>query len=90
MEVQAKVSNRLLQKASRFFTGSLEGRMVELLQNARRAGATHIEIFNTDGKVTVQDNGAGIGDFSKLLELGNSDWVEAMEHAEDPAGVGVS
>ena len=88
-QVQAKVSNRLLQKASRLFTGSLDGRMIELLQNARRAGATQVEIINTDKKVLLRDNGSGIEDFSKLLELGDSHWDQAMEAAEDPAGVGL-
>lgn len=87
--IHAKVSNRLLQKASRLFTGSLQGRMIELLQNARRAGATQVEMTNTKGRISVRDNGSGIDDFSKLLELGDSHWDETMEAAEDPAGVGL-
>ncbi len=78
-----------LSKASRLFTGTLEGRIIEILQNSRRAGATHVNIINKDGFVTVCDNGSGIDDFSKLLSLGDSDWDDAMEKAEDPAGVGV-
>jgi len=87
--IQAQVSTRLLSKASRLFTGTLEGRIIEILQNSRRAGATHVNIINKDGFVTVCDNGGGIEDFSKLLSLGDSDWDNAMEKAEDPAGVGV-
>ena len=87
--IKAKVHPRLLSKASRLFSGTLEGRIIEILQNARRAGAAEVEITNKDGFVTVQDNGSGIKDFSTLLDLGNSDWDEAMEKAEDPAGVGV-
>ncbi len=87
--IQAKVNPKLLSKANRLFTGTLDGRIIEILQNARRAGATEVEITNKDGFVTVQDNGSGIGDFSTLLDLGNSDWDQAMEKAEDPAGVGV-
>ena len=87
--IQARISTKLLSKASRLFTGTLDGRIIEILQNARRAGATQVEIFNTDGLVTVHDNGCGIEDFSKLLELGDSNWDEAMERAEDPAGVGL-
>ncbi len=87
--IQAKVSKKLLSKADRLFTGSLGGRMIEILQNARRAGATQVDITNKDGLVTVSDNGCGIEDFSKLLDLGDSDWDEAMEMAEDPAGVGI-
>lgn len=88
-KIQAQVSERLLSKASRLFTGTLEGRIIEILQNSRRAGATEVNITNKDGFVTVCDNGSGIDDFSKLLSLGDSDWDDAMERAEDPAGVGV-
>ena len=87
--IQAKVSKRLLSKADRLFTGTLDGRIIEILQNARRAGATEVTITNKKGLVTVRDNGSGIDDFQKLLDLGNSDWDQGMEEAEDPAGVGV-
>ena len=87
--IRAKVSSRLLTKASRLFTGTLDGRIIEILQNARRAGATEVGIASKDGFVTVRDNGAGIGDFSALLDLGSSAWDESVEKAEDPAGVGI-
>jgi len=87
--IQAKVNQRLLSKADRLFTGTLDGRIIEILQNSRRAGATEVTITNKDGLVTVRDNGCGIEDFSKLLDLGDSDWDPAMEEAEDPAGVGI-
>ena len=85
----AKVSERLLTKASRLFTGTLDGRIIEILQNARRAGATEIRISNKEEIVTVQDNGSGIEDFQKLLDLGGSGWDEQLEAGEDPAGVGL-
>lgn len=78
-----------MSKADRLFTGTLDGRIIEILQNARRAGATQVSITNKKGLVTVRDNGSGIDDFQKLLDLGDSDWDQAMEEAEDPAGVGV-
>ena len=87
--IRAQVSTKLLAKADRLFTGTLDGRIIEILQNARRAGATEVTIANKKGLVTVRDNGSGIDDFQKLLDLGNSDWDQAMEDAEDPAGVGV-
>jgi len=87
--IEAKVSKRLLTKASRLFTGTLDGRIIEILQNARRAVATQVSIINKEGLVTVFDNGKGIDDFAKLLDLGDSDWDQTMEQAEDPAGVGV-
>lgn len=87
--IQATVNPRLLEKASRLFTGTLQGRIVEILQNARRAGATKVKITNEHGAVTVRDNGRGIGDFNKLLDLGSSGWDDVLEQSEDPAGVGV-
>ena len=87
--IHAKVSKRLLSKADRLFTGTLDGRIIEILQNPRRAGATEVTITNKNGLVTVRDNGKGVTDFTKLLDLGDSDWDQAMEEAEDPAGVGV-
>jgi hypothetical protein len=87
--IQACVNPRLLTKASRLFTGTLEGRIIELLQNARRAGAQQVEITNENGIITVQDDGCGIDDFGALLDLGGSDWEEDFEASEDPAGVGL-
>ena len=87
--IRAKVSERLLTKASRLFIGSIDGRVIEILQNARRAGATEVRISNKDGLITVQDNGSGIEDFQKLLDLGGSGWDEKLEAGEDPAGVGL-
>lgn len=87
--IQAIVNTRLLAKASRLFTGTLHGRIIEILQNARRAGANRVEIINRDGTVTVRDDGRGIDDFHKLLDLGGSGWEEALEASEDPAGVGL-
>jgi len=85
----AKVDPRLLTKADRLFTGSTEGRIIEILQNARRAGATEVRISNKEGFVTIIDNGSGIDDFQKLLDLGGSGWDEKLEAGEDPAGVGL-
>jgi len=87
--IQACVNQRLLTKADRLFTGTLNGRIIELLQNARRAGATNVAITNKGGWVTVKDNGHGIDDFAKLLDLGGSGWDETCEESEDPAGVGI-
>ncbi len=87
--IQAKVNPRLLSKADRLFTGSLAGRIIEILQNARRAGATEVCITNDEEQVTVRDNGRGIEDFARVLDLGSSGWDESLEQAEDPAGVGL-
>lgn len=87
--IQAMVNPRLLTKANRLFTGTQDGRIIEILQNARRAGATRVEIINHNGLVSVRDNGRGIDDFSRLLDLGGSGWEDGFEESEDPAGVGL-
>ena len=87
--IQAQVNPRLLTKANRLFTRVAIRRIIEILQNARRAGATEVEITNEAGIVMVRDNGLGIGDFSRLLDLGGSGWEDTFEQSEDPAGVGL-
>ena len=62
----------------------------ELLQNSRRAGATRIDV-NFDYQSSVLefiDNGHGISDFSKLLELSASGWSEETKIKENPFGMG--
>ena len=88
-KIKARVNTRFLAKADRLFTGTVEGRVIEILQNARLAGATKVGITNEAGIVTVRDNGKGIEDSAKLLDLGDSGWDETLEQSEDPAGVGL-
>lgn len=92
--VSACVSSRLLSKADRLFSGDVTGRITEVIQNARRAGATKItisckEVEDTDQfRIVVEDNGEGLRDFSQLLRLGHSGWDDEIEASEDPAGAG--
>ena len=88
--IQATVTRRLLTKASRLFTGTLEGRIIEILQNARRAGATRVEITNQDGRSPCATTGSGIDDFAKLLDLGGSGWDEASKPAKTRPASGCS
>ena len=41
---RAQVSPKILEKAPRFFNGTFSDIFNELLQNARRAGATRVDI----------------------------------------------
>ena len=81
--IEAKVSARILSKADRLFTNRLSQIFVELLQNARRAGASLVTVTTspspTDSTslITFTDNGSGIEDFNKLLHLGESGWDQA-------------
>lgn len=64
--------------------------ITELLQNARRAGATLIDISTTDNGRTllITDNGCGVSDFSKLMTLCDSGWGEDVQESDAPYGVG--
>lgn len=62
----------------------------ELLQNARRAGASavHVTYDAAALTLTVEDNGAGIEDFSVLLSITTSGWDQATKEQERPYGMG--
>lgn len=93
MFIKAKVSDTILKKADKFFDGTPDGRIIELVQNARRAGATKInikhEVVLDKAFIVFEDNGFGIQAFDKLLDLGASGWNQETEAAEFPAGIGL-
>lgn len=62
----------------------------ELMQNGRRAGATRIDVtYDASARVLeVVDDGSGIEDFSKLLELASSGWDAATIEKEAAFGIG--
>lgn len=63
----------------------------ELLQNARRAGATRINIYTDQSDPNyfrIDDNGSGVSDFQSLLTLGGSGWEPEVIERENPFGMG--
>lgn len=86
-QVRVNITN-LLQKMS--FAFSTKTTLIsELMQNARRAGATKVSIaFTEDGTLLITDNGAGIESFDTLLELAESGWDETTRQHEMPFGMG--
>jgi Histidine kinase-, DNA gyrase B-, and HSP90-like ATPase len=88
--IQAQVSQSTIGKVSRLFNASLTDCLNELLQNARRAGASAIEItLSANDHLTIADDGSGIADPQTLLTLGESNWSEETQQQESPAGMGV-
>lgn len=91
--IQTAVGQTLIGKVGRLFNGSVSDVLHELLQNARRAGATRVDIDSLDlaGHPTliIRDDGAGIDDPAKLVTLGESGWNSDIADREDPAGMGV-
>jgi hypothetical protein len=95
--IQAQVSSSTLSKVSRLFNASFTDCFNELLQNARRAGASAVKITLTAALfeipargryLIIEDDGIGILYPQTLLTLGESDWSEATKQQEDP-GMGL-
>ena len=91
--IRACVAPEAIATVTRLFNGTEHDILCELLQNARRAGATRVDIttVSSDGThwLVVGDDGQGIDDPQNLISLGASDWCDAVRRAEDPAGMGV-
>ena len=92
MKVQVRVNERGAVRNGRFaFTNKLT-LVSELLQNARRAGATHVTIEHdaTAKRLTVVDDGCGIDDFQQLLTFNQSGWDDDTIRSEHAFGLGFS
>ena len=92
-QIRARVGEGAIDKVTRMFNASVADACVELLQNARRAGATRVSVdtepLGGATRVTITDDGAGIADPHILLTFGDSDWQTGIVEAEDPAGMGL-
>jgi hypothetical protein len=90
LTIQAQVSPSTLSKVSRLFNASLTDCLNELLQNARRAGASAVKITLFDDRyLIIEDDGTGISNSQTLLTLGESNWSEETQQQESPAGMGI-
>lgn len=91
--IRAVVDPQAITRVTRLFNGTLADVLNELFQNARRAGATSVEVDrHHDGEhatLVVRDDGRGIADPAELLALGRSDWGDDIAASEDPAGMGM-
>lgn len=64
----------------------------EVMQNARRAGATKVEFeaSHQDRRLEVIDDGCGIDDYQNLIDLCTSGWTdEQVVLSEKPFGMGL-
>ena len=89
--IRARIADEAIAKVMQFFDGTLAQTLHETLQNARRSGATSVAITRdlADGRITVSDDGRGIGDPRTLLAFGRSGWPKDLHGAEHPAGMGI-
>lgn len=93
-------AQRALSTIQRYFPNDVKSILIELLQNARRAGATKVEVSTKEIankfsqlydvlEVSLYDNGIGIEDPSILFSLFSTGWDEETIQREDPAGAGI-
>ena len=97
--IRARIHPRALDHMPLLFDATAPTVFIELIQNARRAGASRVDITiepadssigNDILKVTVKDNGRGIADPSVLLSFGQSAWDEDLARRERAAGMGLA
>ena len=88
--ISVKVNAAGAVKNERFAFTDRYTLVTELLQNARRAGATAVAISYDEksGVLTVLDDGSGIADFQKLLTYHETGWDTVTKEQELPFGVG--
>ena len=83
-------SQRLIKNLMFSFTNKTTF-LSELMQNARRAGATFVR-FSFDevwpNTLVVEDDGAGIANLQNLLTIAESGWDETIQAQENPFGMG--
>lgn len=91
--IRSQVDAAAVTKVTRLFNNSLGDVLCELIQNARRAGASAVDLHVSEAEgrtfLTISDDGSGIEDPSVILALGRSGWDETVARREDPAGMGV-
>ena len=91
--IRARFGDGAIDKVTRIFSAGLDDIFTELLQNARRAGATQVSVTTDHADdvvwIIVNDDGAGISDPQMLLTFGESDWDGDVQDNEDPAGMGI-
>ncbi len=90
--IKAQVGPKVIGNVDRYFHNDIEGIATELLQNARRAGASKVRVrtVTSEGTCTVTDDAKGLPSDGAglLLTFGGSGNPDAIEHDEAAAGMG--
>ena len=61
-KLRASINGLAMKKVTRFFNATTEAIVGEMLQNARRAGATKVRIRTKPKAITIDDDGVGIAE----------------------------
>lgn len=92
-EIRSQVDPAAVTKVTRLFNNTIGDVLSELIQNARRAGASQVDMsviaIDDQPYLSIVDDGVGIADPSVVLALGRSGWDSTVARREDPAGMGV-
>lgn len=89
-QISASLGRKLLQNADRYFTNDDATILDEMIQNARRAGASMITFTAEGSDLIITDDGKGLPaeKAGVLLALGDSNNDDVIETAENAAGLG--
>jgi len=89
--VQAGINERQFFASMKHMFATSYSVVGELMQNARRAGASRIDFtVDIDNKTaTALDDGCGISDFQMLIALCDSGWDEQVQLIDKPFGMGL-
>ena len=90
LTIRATLGSKLIPNAAAFFRNDVRSCLDELIQNARRAGATRVDFHLAEGSLAIRDDGTGLAkeDAEVLLALGSSAHGGGIERDEAAAGIG--
>ena len=89
--IRAAIHPDAINRVPAFFNATTRDVLNEVFQNARRSGATQVDV-GLDRKaktITVEDDGMGIPDPDTLLSFGRTGWDNDTTRREHPAGMGL-
>lgn len=88
--VAIKVNQNKLMANLKFSFSNKHTILGEILQNARRAGATFVKLNTVvdSNELVIVDNGKGISDFQNLFSVAESGWDVETLQKEKPFGMG--
>ena len=94
IHIRARIHDQALKRVNRMYAATLAEIFTELLQNARRAGASQVRATiraeeSNRVAITVSDDGDGITDPAVLLSFGENAWDDDLVRREDAAGMGM-
>ena len=88
-QIRASIHQDAINRVSEFFNATTGDIMKELLQNARRSGASSVDVTIEEDRIIVSDNGMGIRNPEAILAFGLTAWDQRTNQSEHPAGMGL-